>query len=148
MTKNDGSEQIVPDGGREGAGRGFLGILRTVALIAVAIGAVGAVSLTIRAGSSSPWLLQVLFVIWVLLPFVALAWTTLVSRHWAALTRATLYGVTLFIALGSLAIYGGVIPPPVGSAHAFVFVVVPAASWLLMAIFVPLAALISRRRSR
>ena len=62
-------------------------------------------------------------------------------------TRATLYCVTLLVTLGSLAIYGGLIARPAGSANAFMFVVVPPASWLLVAIVVPLAALISRRRS-
>jgi hypothetical protein len=79
---------------------------------------------------------------------VALAWATDVARRWSGLTRAAVYGVTIFVALGSLAMYGELIRRPAGSANAFVFVVVPPASWVLMAIVVPLAALISRNRSR
>ena len=134
------ASQGRPDGG-------FLGVLRAVALITVVAGAGGSVGLMLRAGRRTPRLLLVLFVIWVLSPFVALAWANMVSKHWSVLTRATLYCVTLGLTLGSLAIYGYVVLPPVGSPRAFVFVVVPPVSWLLMAIVVRMAALISRRRS-
>ena len=137
---NSDASQGRPDGG-------FLSLLRAVALIAVVAGAVGSGGLMLRAGRSTPRLLLVLFVIWVLSPFVALAWANMVSKRWTVLTRATLYCVTLVITLGSLAIYGGVVLTSAGSPRAFVFVVVPAGSWLLMAIVVPIAALISRRLS-
>jgi hypothetical protein len=125
----------------------FLGVLRAVALIAVVAGAVGSIGLMLRAGRRTPRLLLVFFVIWVLSPFVALAWTNRVSTRWSVPTRATLYYVTLVLTLGSLAIYGNLVLPPAASPRAFVFVVVPPVSWLLMAIVVPMAALISRRRS-
>jgi len=127
---------------------GFLGFLRAVALIAVAPGAVGSVSLMLRADQRTPRFLLVLFFIWILSPFVALAWANVVSKHWPVLTRATLYCVTLLITLGSLPFYGKLVLPPAGSSRAFVFVAVPPASWLLMTIVVSIAALISRRRSR
>jgi hypothetical protein len=127
----------------------FLGLLRAVALVAVVVGAIGSVGLMLRAGRSTPRLLLVLFVIWVLSPFMALAWANMVSKGWSVLTRATLYCVTLVITLGSLAIYGDVVVvAPAGSANAFRFVVVPPASWLLMTIVVPIAALISGMLSR
>ncbi len=126
---------------------GLLAFLRTVAASALVVGAVGSVGLMLRAGRNTPRLLLVAFVVWVLSPFVALAWAHLASKRWSALTRATLYCVTLGITLGSLAFYGGLVAPPAGSAHSFVFVAVPPASWLLLAIVVPIAALISRRRS-
>lgn len=126
---------------------GYLGLLRTVARIAVVAGAVGSVGLMLRAGRRTHRLLLVLFVIWVLSPFVALAWANFVSTRWSAATRATLCCVTLVITLGSLAIYGDLVMPPAGSPRAFVFVAVPPGSWLLMAIVVPGAALISRRLS-
>ena len=125
----------------------FLGVLRVLALIAVVAGAGGSVGLMLHAGGRTPRLLLVLFIIWVLSPFVALAWANLVSKRWSVSTRATLYCVTLVLTLGSLAIYGGLVLPPAGSARAFVFVAVPPVSCLLLAIVVPLAAWISRRRS-
>ena len=126
----------------------FLGLLRAAARVAVVAGAVGSLGLMLRAGRNTPRLLLVLFVIWVLSPFVALAWANMVSQRWSVLTRATLYCVTHVLTLGSLASYGELVKKPAGSANAFVFVVVPPASWLLMAMAVPLAALISRRLSR
>ena len=146
--KNNGTDEITSNESRDRADGGFLGPLRAVALIAVAAGAVGSVGLMLRAGRSTPRLLLVLFVIWVLSPFVALARANIVSKRWSVLTRATLYCVTLVITLSSLAIYGELVLPPAGSPRAFVFVVVPPGSWLLMAIVLPLAALSSRRRSR
>lgn len=126
-----------------GVARG--GTLRAVALIGVAVGAVGSVGFMLRAGRRTPLLLLIGFVFWVLSPFVGLAWANIVSQRWSGLTRATLYGLTLVLALGSLAVYGGLVRPPAGSANAFVFVAVPPVSWLLMVTIVPMAAWISRR---
>jgi hypothetical protein len=123
-------------------------ILRTAALTAVLVGAAGSISLLLRAGRSTPRLLLVLFVIWILSPFVALGWANMAAKRWSLLTRATLYCMTLVITLGSLAVYAGRVSPPEGSSRAFGFVIVPPASWLLLAIGVPIAALISRWRSR
>jgi hypothetical protein len=121
------------------------GTLRAVALIAVVVGAVGSVGFMVRAGRRTPLLLLIGFVFWVLSPFVGLAWANIVSQRWSGVTRATLYGATLVVALGSLAIYGGLVTPPAGSPNAFVFVAVPPVSWLLVTI-VPMAAWISRRQ--
>jgi len=132
----------------EGASR-TLGVLRAVALIAVVAGAVGSVGLMLHAGKRTPRLLLVLFTIWVLSPFVALAWANVVSKRWSVLTRATLYGVTLVLTLGSLAIYGDVVVvAPPGAPNAFVFVVVAPGSWVLMTVVVAIAALVSGRLSR
>jgi hypothetical protein len=144
----NGSGEITSEAALGKPDGGVPGLLRVVALIAVVAGAVGSLGFMLRAGRSTPRLLLALFVVWVLSPFVALAWANQVSKRWSVLTRATLYGVTLFLSLGSLAIYGELVKRPAGSPNAFVFVAVPPASWLLMAIAVPMAALISRRLSR
>jgi hypothetical protein len=127
---------------------GFVRLLRAVALVSVGAGAVGSLGLMFRASDRTPPFLLVLFVIWVLSPFVVLAWAHMISKRSVVLTQTTLYGVTLVIALCSLAIYGNLVAPPAGSPRAFVFVAVPPASWLLMTIAVSIAALISRRRPR
>lgn len=126
--------------------RGFLGLLRVVAPIAVAAGAVGSVGLMLRAGHP-PLFLRVLFALWVLSPFIALLLAGMVSKRWSVITRSTLYCVMLVITLSSLAIYGYVVLRPRQSTPTFVFVVVPPGSWLLMAIVVLIAAFISGRRS-
>jgi hypothetical protein len=127
---------------------GFLGLLDTVALIAVVAGAAGSVGLMLRAGHP-PFLLRVLFAIWVLSPFVALLLANMVfSKRWSVITRATLHSVMLVLALSSLAIYGYAVLRTPRSTPTFVFLVVPLGSWLLFMIVVPIAALISGRLSR
>ena len=124
----------------------FLGLLHTAALIAVLIGAAGSVGLTLHAGHRNPSrFLVVLFVIWVLSPFVALVLATFISKDWSVITRATFYSVMLLFSLASLAIYGRVALGPPRAKTAFVFVIVPPLSLLLMAMAVSAAALISRK---
>ncbi len=70
-----------------------LDAMRKTALIAVLVGAVGSVVLTVYAGRhniNTPTMLLVLFAGWVLSPFVALALALLASTRWAAFTRAVL----------------------------------------------------------
>jgi len=108
----------------------------------------GSIGLMLYAGRHAPRLLVVLFAIWVLSPFIALAAANVVSKRRSVLTRATLYSVMLVLTLGSLAVYGADALRPPRSQAAFVYVVVPLASWLLMTIVVAVAASISGRRSR
>ena len=121
--------------------------LAASARVALVGGAAGSIGLMLYAGRRAPRFLLVLFAIWVLSPFAILAWANIVSKSWSVLTRATLYGVTVVLALASLAIYGDAVLRPPRSTPAFVFVAVPLGSWLLMAMVVPTAALISRRLS-
>jgi hypothetical protein len=130
-----------PDGG-------VLGLLRAMALIAVVAGALGSVGLMLWVGHRNPSrVLLLLFVIWDLSPFIALILADIVSKRWSVLTRATLYGVMLILTLGSLALYADVVWRP-RPQPAFMFLVVPLVSWLLMTIVVPIAALVSGRLSR
>lgn len=130
-----------------GEGR-FLGRLRATALIAVLAGALGSIGLMLHAGQRTPRFLLVIFVIWVLSPFMALVVAHVFAKRWSAPTCATLYSVMLVVTLGSLAIYGDDALRPRKAQAAFVYVIVPPASWLLIAIFVPIAALMSGRLSR
>jgi hypothetical protein len=100
------------------------------------------VGLMLHAGrrKHSPRLLLALFAIWVLSPFVALIFANIASKGWSVITRATLYSVMLVLTLGSLAIYGDVALAPLTAKTVPVFVIVPPASWLLIAIVVPIAA--------
>lgn len=127
----------------------FLDCLRTAALAAVLAGAGGSLGLMLRAGRRNhSRILIALMACWALSPFMALVWASLVSKPWSALTRATLYTVMLVLTLGSLAIYGlDALRPPRPQA-AFVFVVVPPASWLLITIAIPIAALTPGKLSR
>jgi hypothetical protein len=121
--------------------------LRAAALIAVLAGAVGSVGVVLRAGRRAPRFLLVLFVFWVLSPFMALVWANMAWKRWSIVTRATLYSVTLVLALGSLVVYGYFALRPPRAQPASVFLVVPLVSWLVIAIVVPIAAVISGRLS-
>jgi hypothetical protein len=79
---------------------------------------------------------------------MAVVWADVVSKRWPVLTRAALYIAMLVISLGSLAIYGHDAWRPPRVKAAFVYVIVPPASLLLIAIVVPIAALISGRWAR
>lgn len=112
----------------------FLAFLRGAALIAVLAGAGGSLALMLRVGRRNPSLiLLTLFTVWVLSPFLALIWAHVASKRWSGLTRATLYSVMLVITLGSLSIYGNVAFGPRRAQPAFSFLMVPLASWLVIA---------------
>lgn len=148
MSSHDSNEGTSKTGQGKSQGE-LIGILRAIALITLAVGATGSLVFMFRAGQHTPRLLLVLFTIWVLFPFAVLIWANTVSRRWSALTRITLYCVTLIVALGSLATYGEWVDvKPSGSANAFLFVAVPPVSLILMTIVVGIAAVISRRFSR
>jgi hypothetical protein len=116
------------------------GPLRPAALIAVVVGAVGSAGLLLREGQRTPRFLLVLFVLWVLSPFMAVVLADAISKRWPVLTGAPLYGVSLVFTLGSLVIYGAVALGLFRARPAAVFLLVPLASWLLIVI-----ALISGR---
>jgi hypothetical protein len=144
----NGPSEITAKAIRRRPDGGFLGLLHAVALIAIVVGAGGSVGLMLWIGHRNPSrVLLGLFVIWDLSPFVALLLADMLSKRWSVITRATLHIVMLVIALSSLALYGDVVlrrrPQP-----AFMFLVVPLISWLLMTIVIPIAALISGKLTR
>src|SRR5437763_1081861 len=121
---------------------GFLGLLRRTALTAVLVGAAGSLGLMLLASRrQNSRILLLLFAIWVLSPFIALVGANVVSKRWPMPSRATLYGVMLVLTLGSLAIYGGVAFGYAKMKVGFVFLIVPLASWLVIAIVVLIATL-------
>ena len=124
-----------------------MGLLRAAALIAIPVGALGSAGLLLRAGRNNPSrLLMTLFVCWVSAPFVALLWVTLVSKDWSVVTRTTLHCATLLVTLISLSIYTHAVLRPPAAQGAFVFVMVPPMSCVLLAIVIPLAAFLARRK--
>jgi hypothetical protein len=118
------------------------------ALVASLIGAVGSALFLLRATSRNPSpLLVALLTAWVVSPFVALIWANVVSRKWSVPTRAALHGVALVTVLSSLAVYGVDALWSRSSQGAFVFIVVPPASWLFGATLVALVSF-GRQRTR
>jgi hypothetical protein len=123
-----------------------LDVLRGVALIAVVLSAVVSFGLMLHVGEYRLNLLMLLFAVWDLSPFAALAVAGVASKHWPKITRAALYGVMLCVAGESVMVYGRVVWKR--PAHpAFAFLVVPLASWTLLIIVVLVAHVISTRNS-
>ena len=128
---------------------GAQGLLRTATLIAVLASAGASVCLMLHArGPHASPLLLVIMGTWVIAPFIALQLVDAVSKRWSVLTRTHVSGVRLVVALGSLAVYGDDALGHRTAQAAFVYVVVPLASWLLLAIVVWVAALRSGWQSR
>jgi hypothetical protein len=123
-----------------------LAVLRRAAVILALAGAAASIGFMLYAGRRNPSRLPVLlFAAWVLSPFVAaiLAWAK--SERWSAPICATLYATILVVSLLSLCVYGVVALGQVRVKIGFVFLVVPLASWLVLAIAVGVAAARSRR---
>ena len=125
-------------------------MLRTAALIAAAVGGAGSVNFLLQAGrrNSELILLMVGFSIWVLSPFLVLAWAILKSDRFTERVRSTLYGLTIVLALASLAIYSRLIDvKPAGSPNTFLFVAGPPVSWAVIVLVMSMAFLASRRQA-
>ena len=111
----------------------FLGFLRGVALLTVLLGAMGSLRFMLQAGRRQGSLLLIgLFTVWVLSPFVALVYAHMVAKGWPADAQASIYSLMLIFTLGSLACYGYVVLGSPRPQPAFVFLVVPLASWVLI----------------
>ena len=122
-------------------------MLRSIALVAAAIGGAGSVTFLLQAGHRNRELvlLVTLFSIWVLSPFALLAWAILKSERFTETVRSTLYGATIGLAVASLAIYSRLIDvKPAGSPNTYLFVAVPPASWAFIAVVMSIAFLKSR----
>lgn len=129
------------------AGTRFVDLLRGAAILSVVVGAAVSVGLMLRAGHP-PLFLRALFTGWVLSPFGGLVLAFIAAKRWSVPARTTLHSLTLVVALGSLACYGGIVPMPPGAKPAFLFLVVPFGSWLLLTLALLISASVARRPSR
>ncbi len=122
-------------------------LLHVAARIAVAVGAAGSVAAMYWVGRhNSSLLVMGFFLVWVLVPFGALAFAHAVSPQWSETTRGALYGVTLTLAVMSLAIYGRIALGPPQAKPAFWFLVFPVVSLVSIAVALGVAAFAGRRQ--
>ena len=132
----------------EKTGERSLGILRSIAVIAVLAGAGVSLGLMSHAGrQNNSVLLLLLFAGWVLSPFIALIVVNQISGRWTVLTRLILFCLMLVLTLASVITYSGVFSP-LGTKPAFVFLIVPLGSWLLIALFILTIEALSHRKAR
>ena len=127
------------------ASESFLARLRVTAVISMVVGIAGAIGLFLRAGQRTPRLLLIGMAIWMLSPFVVLGWANLISKGWSAVVRTTLYCLMVAVPLCSLLVYGDDALGHRRAKAAFVYVIVPPAGWLLIAVALSIATFISRR---
>jgi hypothetical protein len=122
-----------------------LHLLRMAALVIASIGAVGSLYFMFNTGREQhSVVLLALFTGWVLSPFVGLFVATMISKNWAAITRASLYCLMIVLTLGSLVAYSGALSSP-ETKPAFVFLVVPLTSWFLMLTVILIARGMARK---
>ncbi len=110
----------------------FLRPLRALTLVVTVVGAIASVFFMFRASAHPPLLLVILFTGWVLSPFAALLAADRISQRWSMAARATVYAGALLIVNVSLAIYAFVAFGPPRPKVAPFFLMVPAASWVLI----------------
>ena len=115
-------------------------LLRTSALLANLAGLGLSLALMFNAGRHQrSFFLMALFTLWVASPFVGLGLAERFASRWPAAMRAVLYVLMMVGSAGSLAVYGNVIPMPVGTKNATAYLLVPLASWVIMATTLGLA---------
>ena len=113
-----------------------ISLLRIIAVVAVVVGAVGSLGLVLHAGRKNhSVILPILFVMWVLFPFIVLMVANFFSTRWSVISRVALYCLTVFLTLISLVAYSGLLTPP-QSKPAGVFLIVPLLSLVALAAFV------------
>jgi hypothetical protein len=119
-----------------------------VVLLAVLVAAaVASLVFMFRMGGRNPSaLLVVLFTGWVASPFLGACGLTLAEKGLSAGGQVGFTVVSLVVAAGALAFYSGAITV-VGARPAFVYLMVPLASWVLLAPF-GVSVLLRMRRSR
>src|SRR5579871_6696167 len=107
---------------------------RTTARLAILIGGGASVGLMIHAGGRgvSP-ILWIVMTTWVLAPFAALELGWHVVGRWSIVRRGPLNALVVVVAAGSLAVYVVDAVTPLNPKAAFVYVVVPLVSWILIA---------------
>jgi len=123
------------------------GIIANLSGLIVAItGGLASIGLLLAAARNTPRLLLILFIGWVVIPFAALVAANLYVPRWSTPYKTALSFATVFIAIVSVLVYGFFTIWPPASTPARTWLLVPAASWLLM-ITLMLAAYLSRRRN-
>jgi len=109
-------------------------LLRSAAFFGLCACAVFSLFFTVRAGSrNGSFILPLIFAAWVLSPFAALLVAYRKSAGWPVGMAARFYILMLGIAVVSLIIYSGFVHLP-GTKPAFVFLITPLISWLVIAV--------------
>jgi hypothetical protein len=116
-----------------------------MALSSVVVGALGSLAFMYIVGRHNNSLVLIaLFTVWVSSPFVAITWMYVAFHRASAPAQVIFYWTALANSLGSLAIYGDVALGAPRVKPALPFLIVPLASWLVVALVA--ATQLSRNR--
>jgi FtsH-binding integral membrane protein len=119
-------------------------LLRTMALTILLVGSIGSLYFMFNAGSNQKSIVLLgLFTAWVLSPFVGLFVANRIFTHWAVTTRQLIYWLMVALTIVSLIAYSGALTPS-NTKPAFIFLVIPFLSWLVILT----ALLVAKRLSR
>ena len=122
--------------------------LQSLSLLILIAGALGSLIMVIYTGrNNSSHFLVILFIGWVLSPFLGCYVARKISSRWSQVKRRSLYLYIIIISLASLFIYTGLLSPS-GVKPAFVFLVLPLLSWLLLFAVIRIASLVGRRAAK
>lgn len=102
-----------------------INIWRTVALTVSMIGAIVSLYFLLNAGrNQSSILLIMLFIGWVLTPFIGLFYFNKISIRWTNNSRKAFYWLTIILTTASLIGYSGVLTAP-KTKLTFLFLIIP-----------------------
>lgn len=110
-------------------------------------GAIGSIFFVLNAGRHSPIFLLILFIGWVLSPYVALFLVNFVSKLRSLVHFITFFWMTLFISLGSLISYYAALGKH-GTKSTAVYLIVPLISWVVILIVIAISVNQKRKLSR
>jgi|SRR5450432_2016061 len=113
--------------------------LRIFTVTIIVIGGIISNGFTLHAGHNNrSVLLILLFLGWVSSPFIGLLVACFLSSRWPVVTRKPLYIGMILLVICSVIGYSGVFSTA-GMKPAFIFLVIPLISWILIAITIPVA---------
>jgi hypothetical protein len=122
------------------------GFLRTLTVTVIVIGGIISNGFTLHAGHHNRSVfLIILFLGWVSSPFIGLLLACFLSNLWPVVTRKVLYIGMILMVICSVVGYSGVFSPS-GTKPAFVFLVIPLISWILIAIAIPVVISQARKK--
>ena len=118
--------------------------LRTTALIIALVGAVGSLYFMFSASrNQNSIILLGLFTAWVISPFVGFFISNKISNRCTPTARGLLYWLIIVLTIGSLVAYSGAFNTP-ETKNAFIFLIFPLISWILLLVTVLTARRLSR----
>ena len=111
-----------------------LKLLQTMAMVVAIVGAIGSLYFMFKAGRNQKSILLIsLFAVWLLSPFVGLFLAAKISNRRKIPARALIYWLLIILSIGSLVAYSGILASS-GTKGAFIFLVAPFTSWVIIVI--------------